>query len=249
MKFRRPLAMLLVVLGVSVGFASVMWGFASTSAQKEPRQTLRQVLNDPDVMFPSNPNGVSATIGTLPSRRAGYGYMSLASTAFQPNESGYVYSNFGKAIVNANDPPQVQYWSTTVQIPQGAVVTRLHIVAGDIKPDVVGSLAGTLQLGLTASQLDLLDFSATPPSELDIVQAQSYPNTPALGDLGIYTGTVDLNNSTAVGYATIDNSRYAYHMTLAIPANAVADTPQTLFRSVRIEYAMPSVLNLPLVQR
>ena len=60
---------------------------------------------------------------------------------------------------------------------------------------------------------------------------------------------MDLNNSTAVGYATIDNSQYAYHMTLAIPANAVADTPQTLFRSVRIEYAMPSVLNLPLVQR
>jgi len=226
-----------------------MWGFARTSAQKQPQESLRQVLNDPTVMFPSNPNGVSATIGTLPPRRPGYGYISLASSAFHPNESGYVYSNYGKAIVNANDPPQPQYWSTTVQIPHGAVVTRLHMIAGDVKPDVAGSLAGTLQLGLTGSQLDLLDFNATPPSELDIVQAQSYPNTPLVSDLGIYTGTVDLNNPTTVRYATIDNSMYAYHMTLAIPANAIAATPQTLFRSVRLEYAMPSVLNLPLVQR
>ena len=249
MKFRRSLAVMLVVQCVLIGLAGGIWGFSRTSAQKQPRESVREVLNDPAVMLPSNPNGLSATIGTLPPRRAGYGYISLASSAFQPNESGYVYSNFGKAIINANAPPQVQYWSTTVQIPQGAVVTRLHMVAGDIKPDVVGSLAGTLQLGLIASQLDLLDFSATPPSELDIVQAQSYPNTPNIGDLGIYTGTVDLTNATAVSYATIDNSRYAYHMTLAIPANAVGATPQTLFRSARIEYAMPSVLNLLLVQR
>ncbi|HYF64352.1 MAG TPA: hypothetical protein VD886_16130 [Herpetosiphonaceae bacterium] len=248
LRSRRPLAFFLAAQVGLLALVGAIWN-GSTSAQDSKPTDLRGVITTSARLVPSRPNGTSDTIGTLPAPKSGYGYISIPSSAFQPSEGGYQYSNFGKGIINANNPSAPQYWSVGLDLPQGAIVTQLVMVAGDVKPDVANSLDGTLNLGVIASKLDELNLQSNPPSERDIAIAQSYPNTPKLGDLGIYITNIDLNDPQTRSNATIDNSLFAYHAQLAIPANADPNTPQTVFRSARIEYAMPTVLNLPRIHR
>lgn len=251
LRIRRSFTTLLIAQFVLLGVVGVIWGLSTTSAQKGTETDPSRLMLAPDLELAKSSMIPSVTIGTLPPRRPGYGYLSLPTSAFQPAESGYVYSNFGKNIYNYNSPALRQTWVADVQLPQGAIATGLVMIGGDVAPDPQGSLEGTLQLALLRSKLDELNLDpGNPnPSERTIVQVQSYPNTPMVTDLGIYTSTVDLSSAANVAVATSDPSLYAYQLLLAVPANPSAPTPNTIFRSARIEYAFPNTVNLPFISK
>lgn len=212
---------------------------------------MRAPIVQMDKLYPTNAEqSFSPTVGTLPARKASHGYISLPTSAWQAADSNYAFTNYGKNIFNLSDPPAIQVWSADILLPEGAVVTQLVMIGGDNKPDVSGNRDGSLALTATRSRIDQLNAS----SQQDLLIVTSTPNTVNSTDMGVYSATLDLNNSSAVNIATVDNSLYAYQLVLAIPPNANAANfpnvaPDTIFRGARIEYAMPSVLNLPRIQR
>ena len=247
---RRPLAFFLAAQLGLAALAGAIWS-SKTSAQDAKEQNLRSPIIQMDQLYPTNAQeGFSPTVGTLPARKANHGYISLPTSAFQAADSNFAYTNYGKNIFNLSDPPEIQVWSADILLPEGAVVTQLVMIGGDNKPDVSGNRDGALALSATRSRIDQLNAT----SQQDLFSLTSDPNTQNSTDMGVYSATLDLNNSSAVAIATVDNSLYAYQLVLAIPPNANAANfpnvaPDTIFRGARIEYAMPSVLNLPRVQR
>jgi hypothetical protein len=246
---RRSLAIFLAAQFVLIAVAAVVWSSA-TSAQDAREQNLRSPIVKMDKLYPSDPSGFSPTVGTLPPRKAGFGYISLPTSAWQAADSNYVFTNYGKNIFNLSDPPEIQVWSADILLPEGAVVTQLVLVGGDNKPDPVGSRDGSLALSATRSRIDQLNQT----SQQDLLIVTSQPNTALSTDMGVYSATLNLNDSAAVAIATVDNSLYAYQLVLAIPPNANAAgwpsvAPDTIFRGARIEYAMPANLSLPRIQR
>jgi hypothetical protein len=234
---------------VLVALAAVVWS-SKTSAQDAKEQNLRSPIVKMEQLYPSDPKGFSPTVGTLPPRKAGYGYISLPTSAWQAADSSYVFTNYGKNIFNLSDPPEIQVWSADILLPEGAVVTQLVLIGGDNKPDPAGSRDGSLALSATRSRIDQLNAS----SQQDLLIVASQPNTALSTDMGVYSTTLNLNDSAAVAIATVDNSLYAYQLVLAIPPNANAAAwpnvvPDTIFRGARIEYVMPGNLNLPLIKR
>jgi hypothetical protein len=246
---RRSLAIFLAAQFVLVAVAAAVWS-STTSAQDAKEQNLSSPIVKMDKLYPSDPKGFSPTVGTLPARKAGYGYISLPTSAWQAADSNYAFTNYGKNIFNLSDPPEIQVWSADILLPEGAVLTQLVMIGGDVKPDVVGNRDGALALSATRSRIDQLNAS----SQQDLLIVTSDPNTALATDMGVYSATLNLNDSAAVEIATVDNSLYAYQLVLAIPPNANAadwpnEAPDTIFRGARIEYAMPTTLNLPRIQR
>lgn len=212
------------------------WALLSVplSAQKSD---VRAPIVGPYKVLPSSADGTSATIGVLPPHKPGHGYISVSSAAFQPTETGYVYQNYGKGILRLDSSDtQFQSYISPVLLPPGARVTGLVMVGGDTVADVPGNRDGTMALSLIQSELDRLDLQGSPASERELALALSYPNTPLLGDLGIYTTTQTLT-------ASVDLEHFAYFLKVDMPRNNM------VFRSARIEYAYPNTYLLPVLRR
>jgi hypothetical protein len=245
--FPRSRKQLLLASTTFIGLIGLVWGLATTSAQDQPvfDKTLPLMLYY-DKHFSTKLSAPSTTIGALTPRKPGHGYLSLPSSAFNPAESAYHYFNYGKQITNLGigNPatPSLQVWSAALNLPSGARITQLALLAGDVQADQVGNRDGAVTISMSYSKLDELSQAAIG----DIAIISSYPNTPSVSDVGVYSTTVALSPM-----AVIDTSVYAYVATLVLPANPNApdQLPNTYFWGARIEYEYPNMVNLPLVKK
>ncbi|MBA3469059.1 MAG: hypothetical protein H0T53_05390 [Herpetosiphonaceae bacterium] len=243
--FPRFPRQVLLIVAILVGLTGLIMGLATTSAQQGFDQTLPLMLQY-DKSFSAKLSAPSATIGALTPRKAGHSYLSLPSSAFSPAESAYHYYNYGKQITNlgvGNPPaPGLQVWSAAVHLPQDVRITQLALLAGDVQADQPGNRDGAVTISMSYSKLDELSEAAIG----DIAIIASYPNTSLVTDVAVYSSTAALNSM-----AIIDNSVYAYVVTLVMPANPNAPDqyPNTYFWGARIEYEYPNTQNLPLVKK
>ncbi len=237
----RSLRQVLLATAVFVSLIGLIIGLSTTSAQQSFDKTLPLMLHY-DKSFSAKLSAPSATIGALTPRKPGHGYISLPSSAFSPADSAYDFYNYGKQITNLgiDGVPTQQVWSAALTLPAGVQITQLALLAGDVQPDVPGNRDGAVTISMSYSKLDELSASAIG----DLALVSSYPNTPLVTDVGVYSATATLS-STAI----IDNSVYAYVATLVIPANPNPSNqlPNTYFWGARIEYAYPNTVNMPLV--
>ncbi len=231
LRSRRSVGLLLLsqvaILGLFVGALRI----TGTSAQKPSAKA--PVYGRYEV-FPSKPDGTSATIGELPAEKPGHRYISVSSAAFQPADSAYTFVNYGKGIINSDGT--FQTYIAPIQLPPGSIVTNLVMVGGDTEPDTAGNRDGAMALSLLQSDLDRLDLAGTPPSEQDVAVVLSYPNTPLISDLGIYSATATLTS-------TVDPVKYAYLLKIDMP------TSNMVFRSARVEYLPPGLVEAPILRK
>ena len=231
-RLKKPWFMFLVGQLSIVALIWIMINGTPTGAQK-PTPATSPVSGQYEV-FPSRPDGTSDTIGELPPEKPGHSYLSVTSAGFVPADSAYAYVNYGKGIINTDGT--FQTYIRPVQLPQGAVVTGLTLIGGDVEPDTAGDRDTRMALSLIQSEIDRLDLSNPPFSEQEIALVLSNPNTPLVSDLGIYSAapTADF---------TIDHTQYAYFLKVDLP------TSNMVYRTARIEYLPPGNVDLPFVRK
>ena len=146
---RRSVAFFLAAQLGLIALAGAVWS-GQTSAEDAKEQNLRAPIIQMDKLYPTNAEqSFSPTVGTLPARKANHGYISLPTSAWQAADSNYAFTNYGKNIFNLSNPPEIQVWSADILLPEGAVVTQLVLIGGDVKPDVSGNRDGALALSAT----------------------------------------------------------------------------------------------------
>lgn len=228
---RRSLVLFALCQAVIV---ALVWGIASTSAQKPAESGVKPWWYGMPEELMSSGNRSSA-VTELPPVKAGHGYVSLLSGEFRPATSDFAFTNYGKGLLNGG--PGYHIYIAPLDLPAGARVTAMTMLAGDVEPDPQGSRDGTVALFLIQSELDRFDVQSNPSSDIDLISTLSYPNTADIAEFGVYT------TEAATQLPPIDPTRYDYFLKLDMPTQNMA------FRSVRIEYVMPISYNLPVMSR
>jgi hypothetical protein len=146
----------------------------------------------------------------------GHGYVSVPAPAFQPQSHDYQYWISSGWVRNLDGDSD--YYRAPVQLPHGATLTKLSFFWKDGSSTADGycqlwqsGLSGSYALGIASAATD--------------------------GDAGL----ADSSEVTITMFSTVDNSQYAYGLTVYLPDSSVE-----AFGAI-VEYVYP--VSLPLVLR
>ncbi len=142
--------------------------------------------------------------------------LSIPSGTFKPSTWGYNYDAYNAKLVHRgyeDGSSGSGNYLSQVELPDGATVTKMTIHTWDSNP--------TESIWVWLRRVD----------------TDGNPNQLAVASSPTSTGPVE-TPTTAISYATIDNTHYAYHIMLSLPEWKV--NVVNSFYSVTIEYTLPN---------
>jgi len=184
-------------------------------------------LSDPWIQGPPGPQGETGATGpqgetgaTGPQGPQGEpgigftqtGYVSMKPSSFVPEHYSMQYFRINNQLMNLGPAGAPDYFFASVQLPDGASIKKVYIYYYDGVSDSEGDIGSSLW--------------ATKLSTWDSTLIASLYSSGSPG----FTYSVD---TLSEPYPVVDNSEYAYSMTLRIPCGYGSNL---MFRGLQIEY-------------